>query len=440
MVGIAQFLPADRPRGRVIDRGRWRAVAQRAAALFPLTPAGLAVLVGSWAALWWGGIGHRDILLLVIGGTGVFLAGILLACTGFGAVWLGARLHGGAGAPIRGEAGFPLRTGFRLADPPLPLIDVRWSWHDPALPVELIADGWGRTERLTAPSHGEWSQVTRRVVVTDVFGLTRIAFLVKENRQLRLEPSTGKLRGLPLVSSFGAGDGFADPLGAPQGDPFDLRAYVPGDPVRWVSWKVYARTRQLVVRTPERALAPIPQTVAYLIGGPGGEASAAAARVAVESGVLGVDFELGADGTSGRCTDVEPAMDAIVHTGTLPAAASGDGLHAFVAESEGNPRVIVFAPGVDGPWVQRLLTVTAHFPHIVFEVLLCVDGVDRRPPRSWWRRALFWQPLRGPGPHPVPIDGLEGLLRRLGRAVAQVRLVDRAAGTVFQDVPLRKSA
>ena len=48
-----------------------------------------------------------------------------------------------------------------------------------------------------------------------------------------------------------------------------MRAYGHGDPMRHVLWKTFARSRRLLVRMPERAIAPSPTTVAFLIAGPG---------------------------------------------------------------------------------------------------------------------------------------------------------------------------
>ena len=66
-----------------------------------------------------------------------------------------------------------------------------------------------------------------------------------------------------------------------------------GDPLRHILWKTFARTRRLLVRMPERAIAPQPITVAFLVAGEHDEPTASAARLYLERGLVGKFFLLG---------------------------------------------------------------------------------------------------------------------------------------------------
>ena len=109
------------------------------------------------------------------------------------------------------------------------------------------------------------ASVKRRFVVEDAFGLARIVFSREQPQPLQVLPTTGKLEPGVVLHALSLGAEMPHPLGAPRGDRADMRRYVPGDPVRLVLWKVYARTRELVVRHPEHAFSPTLRVAAYLV-------------------------------------------------------------------------------------------------------------------------------------------------------------------------------
>ena len=80
-------------------------------------------------------------------------------------------------------------------------------------------------------------------------------------------PHLGGIRRLPVLTSLTGGEEFPHPMGLEDGDRVELRRYVPGDSARFIHWKVFGRTRKLMVRVPERALSRARRTVAYLVAG-----------------------------------------------------------------------------------------------------------------------------------------------------------------------------
>src|SRR5262249_49341160 len=151
------------------------------------------------------------------------------------------------------ECGAAGRSGFSISSLwYIPLVSVSWSWIEPAGSVS-IARVRRRLHEIVTPARRGWHEtIVRRVEVRDAFGLVKIAFRIRQERVVRTWPSSGALRPVELLRSVATGDDVPHPAGRPAGDRIDLRRYAPGDPMRLILWKVYARTRQTVVRTPER--------------------------------------------------------------------------------------------------------------------------------------------------------------------------------------------
>src|SRR5262249_4155505 len=135
--------------------------------------------------------------------------------------------------PPEGEAlalqtGMPMPTGFSLRNPWfLPLLIVEWTWEAPDAEVRVKVEGGRRHEWIAPRRRALVEQVTRRITVRDVWGFAHVSFTRKEPRKVRVVPFVGALRNVPVVRALSGGDDFYDPLGAPQGDRADMRAYGP---------------------------------------------------------------------------------------------------------------------------------------------------------------------------------------------------------------------
>jgi hypothetical protein len=207
---------------------------------------------------------------------------------------------------------------------------------------------------------------------------------------------------------------------------------------------VYARTRQLVVRTPERAISPVRQTVAYVVSGDGDEPAAGAARVAVDSGALGSEWVLGADGNDAFAKNPAQALEVLARSATTPDAQRGAGLARFLDQATpgATARAVVFVPATPGPWLERVVATARqrgagpHSPSAV-EFVVCTDGVDRRPRASWWARAtlrLHTPNAEGDNALPLtPAGDLAQVLKALAGARARVLVVDRRAGRAYNE-------
>jgi hypothetical protein len=233
---------------------------------------------------------------------------------------------------------------------------------------------------------------------------------------------------MPILSSLARGEEHPHPMGLEDGDRVDLRRYAPGDPARFIHWKIFGRTRRLVVRVPERALAPAHRTAAYFVAGEDDEASAAAARAAIETGALGDDFRFGADGSPHPTALQSEAVKAVIRS-AHHLGESAKGLEGFLAmvTREGPVSLLVFAPPRGGAWVARVADV-ARKRRMPVRVVVGVDGLAGGAPKpSLFARLVF----RDPAPAGTSRPELERLKRELAAARIEAWVVDRVTGRVL---------
>lgn len=409
------------------------AVVRRGLDVVPLTPLGLGVGAGSALALDKLAYAQLDLVWLMVGyaGVGLVVGAALLVSLGALLLKLGVR-RASSGRALRErrwrtETQRSLPTGFSAgALRFMPLLQVSWSWQSPpGVTARLLPHRFFRLrEEVAFDRRGRFDRVVRRFVVRDVFGLSSLAFRHPEAMELSVLPHVGKLNQLPLLVSMTGGDERPHPMGVEHGDRVELRRYAPGDPARFIHWKVFSRTRKLVVRVPERALSPAHRTVAYLVAGGEDEASAAAARVAVESGALGGEWVFGADGSEGETSSVEEALEMIVRSASA-ASDGAAGLAAFLdrVERRGPASAVVFVPPTPGGWLDRVGAALARRA-LRSRVVVATDGVSTAARAPWWRTLL----LDAPAEAGTSSRSLSAVLRRLHALRCEVIHVDRVSG------------
>lgn len=417
----------------------------RASGPFPITPLGLLVGGASGYALIEYGIGRLDLVLLVIGAVGLGLAvfGLLATIFGAGLSWLRHRRRAPSDSSLGSldiECGYPVPTGFSLPRLRwLPFIAIRWRWLDPDAQVRVVPAGRLLREEVIASRRGKVGAVVRELEVGDIFGLAQIRLRLTEQRKVRFVPSVGQLKRVDVIRGMSGGDDISHPEGPQEGELYDIRAYTPGDPIRFVLWKVFARTRQLVVRAPERALSPIKQTCAYLVAGDGDEPAAGAARLAVELGSLGTDWVLGADGSNDDATRKDQAVDVLARSANVGEQVGGKGLGAFLQRrglgSVG--RAVVFVPGRPGPWLDSVIEQSrgalGRGRGGRLDFVVGTDGIIPPVKRKWLARLAVRDvgPAIPPGSTaPVTTEEVGEVVRALSN-VGRVIVIDRTAGRVY---------
>ncbi|MDW8247657.1 MAG: DUF58 domain-containing protein, partial [Sandaracinaceae bacterium] len=316
----------------------------------------------------------------------------------------------------------------------LPLVRFQVEWVSPHAEVRLEKDGFELKEWIAPKERGFFDCVLRKVSVEDVLGLSRIRMEFRSNTKVEVWPHIGRLKRLPVLMSLGSGEEFPHPMGIANGDRLDLRRYSPGDPARFIHWKALARTRRVMVRVPERSLSPSKRTLAYLVSGPNDEATASAARAAIENRLLGDEWVFAADGTPQATSSTEEALMAILRS----AHAKSDGasrLISFLEEGErmGPASIVLFVPPQGGPWLERVTLALKTRSHRS-RVVIGVDGLRPAPPRPP-RRRVFFLPKQNPV---IPIEHLEKVLSTLQALRVETAIVDRLSGQPLSPLHWRK--
>ncbi len=334
-----------------------------------------------------------------------------------------------AGLPETLETTRSSGTGFRF--PALHrwlVLDVSLAWVEPeGIEVSLEHVEHLLSEVVLAKERGRFTHVTRRFTVEDVFGLTRLSFDVTWQAPLRITPVAAK-QSAQLVAGRAQGETLANPAGRAEGDLVEMRQYAHGDSMRHVLWKVYARTRKLLVRMPERALAPGPVSVAFFVAGPDDEASAGAARLYVEAGLLGADLLFSADGATAPARSARDALEQLVDS-RAQRDHGAESLDALASQMDPArlTSCLVFAPPVDGPWREKLVGFVRRHG-LDATVIIGVDEAGEAPPPANKLQSFLFQPE-------ATLDSARPTLWKLRQALEAeglpVRVLHRGSGQVL---------
>ena len=398
----------------------------RAREWFPLTGLGLAVAGASYLGLSRLAYGQLDLVWLVVGYVGlglVLLSACVVAATAGGlSLWL--RSIAGPGL-LQLETGTSVATGFALPGLRwLPLVRLRTEWIRPAGVRCQTRFVHGRLQEFSqASDRGRHERLIRRVVVEDPFGLSRIKLRQLAEGSLEVLPHVGALGRVPVLSSLVSGDALPHPMGLEDGDRLELKRYAAGDPARLIHWKVFGRTRRLMVRMPERALTPARRMAAVQSAGPGDDATAAVARVALENHLLGADFRFGTDLEVGGTSEAGQGVQYVMGS-SAARDLQAQGLTPFLEQVErsGPASVLVFAPSVAGAWLDAVAAASSRRP---IHVVVGVDGLAEPAARGRLRGFLLHPGSQADG---TPRPQLQEVVTRLERAGCRVTVLDRPSG------------
>ena len=366
--------------------------------IFPFTKTGIAFLALLGIAVRFYGIRRMDFVALAAGVAGGLTIFVLLLCTltGVSFLFLASRRTVTPGVPGL-TTNVPQSTGYSVRFPRwIPCIIARWSWENDGcgnVMVSVEKENGRLAETVTPGRRCVADSVTRRFYVRDIFGLTEISWRRSETVNLKALPNRGMLERMPPPFGMSDGDAAPEPLAAPCGDRVDMRPYVPGDPLRTVLWKVYARSGRMMVRISERSIAEHRRGCGYLVTGARDDAASAVARVAVERGMLGDDWRFGADGVHNYTAETDEAVEIIALSGGVDCEHLANELGGFMAKmrSDGYQSCVLFLPPDPKAW-EYAAGQTAGGGSMRIQTIIGVEALrpeqDAAP--SWFRRAAGW--------------------------------------------------
>jgi hypothetical protein len=362
--------------------------------IFPITWTGMALLVLAGLTIWTQGIHHKD-LVLFTGALVVLAVGALLLVLTVGTAIIAAvrskRAHGTL-ASLQLDTNTECSTGFAVRFSRwLPFVSLNWEWVTPAgVEVRQRRRGKLLEEDVVPDCRGRSREIVRKFTIRDFLGLSAIQWMAKDPVMVRILPVRIMDTGLALPLGLGMGEDLSDPSGTPIGDQVEMREYQPGDSPRLIRWKLYARTKKLLIRTPERAIAEQPSTCAYLLGGKFARSASELARELLERGSFGGEFLFGAEG-SARVShgNLELARDIVAESGmekTISCAALPSFLRS--AADQGFSDCLLFAPPEIAEIADGLAQVLSGSPLYV-RAVVCVPELADDKPVPIWKRVVF---------------------------------------------------
>lgn len=381
----------------------------------------------------WLGLDRSDLVILIASLCLFSLGGWVILSTIVAALFLRRAYrqaeHSDPDQPLRLEVSSRGLTGFSMKAFWLPLIEVNWRWLGPP-PVEVgLVSKAGRWREEVRPSRRAVTDLVRRKLeVRDVLGISSIRWEVRHATRIVVMPPTGRLDSASLLLSLFSGDDVSDPLGEPIGDRVDMRPYAPGDPPRLILWKVYARTRKLMVRVHERAVTVQPRACAYLVAGAGDDPVASLARTVLEKELLGQGWRFGADNSPEPTSKLEEALIQLARSGNPTRGATGLSAYLAQAAHDGYKSCLVFVPPGEGPWLQAVHAAAARTPMRLTFVTVGAHSAAR----ARWRWLILREPRRQADP-----GNLAALLE--GREHRVLSYDDRS-GTVKHEQAARRAS
>lgn len=411
-------------------------IAQRVRDYFPLTFLG--VLLATLGAVGYFVIAEETADFIIMAISLVLLALVGVSLVFVLVLWPITRaiLSGKpSGLPESLTVGIPYQTTFRCPRMPwVPLVQVGLDWEEPdAILVETHAERGYWTETVTPRERGRFESIVRRITLRDVFGFAEVRFTRRWVTPLRIQPTPGRAD-LTLAIRRATDDGYSHPSGQPLGELVEMRRYAHGDPVRHILWKVFARSRRLMVREPERAIAPKPAMVGFFVAGRADEASASTARLFLEQGLLGQDFVFAAEGAARPTSSVGEAIEQVIESRAFRESGADSLAPLLRSVDRGRlDNLVVFAPGADGAWVDKLLASAKRLPMPPI-VVMTVDGQVEAKPRS--RLARFLYAPKDDSESRRTFKEVPQVYDRLRSAGVELRVVHRGSGQRLDQVSI----
>ncbi len=374
------------------------------------------------------GIARTDFVLLILSEGGIFLISFSIFIVTLTALFLRFRTQKKSDESYQIETEREFQTEFKIHKMDwIPFIKIETNWKKPTgIQASLRSSRGILSEEINPFERGIEDIIIRELKIIDLFGLARIRFQESENRKIKIFPRLLNLQLKPIFKQFGGGDFISHPLGETVGDRADLRRYVRGDPLKHILWKVYARTRKLMVREVERAISPEHKIFIYFVASPKDNVAASVTRTALEKGEFGSNFVFLADGGKSPTSDPQEAIEQLIHS-IHARNQSGQKLKYFLdhVQAEAVSSCFVFASADSLEWSSFLLSSAKSHP-IQIQLILAAEDESMFRPESFFRRLIFDSHSRGR----KSLKNFEKESEKWMREGILVNWVDRVSGKI----------
>ncbi len=378
------------------------------------------------------GIARTDFVLLVLSEGGIFLIAFSIFIVTLTALFLRFRTKKESGESCQIATNQEFQTEYKIRKIDwIPFIKIELNWKAPKGVQASLRSSLGILSEAIIPSErGIEDKIIRQLKIVDLFGLARIRFEESENRKIKIFPTLLNLQLKPVFKQFGGGDFISHPLGEPVGDRADLRRYVRGDPLKHILWKVYARTRKLMVREVERAISPEHKVFIYFVASPKDNVAASVTRTALEKGEFGSNFVFLADGGKNPTSDPQEAVEQLINS-IHARNQSAQKLKYFLdhAEAEAVSSCFVFASADSLEWSSLLLSSAKSHP-IQIQLILAAENDWIFVGENSFRRLIFDSHSR----QGKNLKKFEKESEKLIREGIFINVVDRFSGKVVSSL------
>jgi hypothetical protein len=121
------------------------------------------------------------------------------------------------------------------------------------------------TDSIWYPHRGLFEMKGYTIEYGDIFGLTKRIWFSGSEATHEVAPPPVSISPLPIMAASAQIGDTETAQHTRSGDLFDIRSYQPGDSLKRILWKVYARSGDLVVREPEPAIIPEGEVAIYVL-------------------------------------------------------------------------------------------------------------------------------------------------------------------------------
>ena len=307
----------------------------------------------------------------------------------------------------------------------LPFVEISVSMNDTCFKRHATRGAIWESEWLEPVGRGRFKAFERSILVRDIFGLTAISFKMTQLADIEILPASGQFE-IKAFQTRTTGDGYSHPEGDPRGELVEMRRYQAGDPLKLILWKVFARSRKLVVRAPEPAVVEQNDMFVYFVSGRDDEASASMARAFLSSfGKDDGDLCFAADGANRIVKDKQEGMDDVIDS-VHHRSRGGEDLMSvapLVAPAMMN-NCFLLVPQRIGAWIEVVRKFVGQYQvRPVF--IMSVNGDD--PSRKVKKMSRLRRMLVSPDTGQQQQDDRELICEKLSQ-LGTVRVVDIATG------------